>query len=176
MIAGTYHVVYLHRRDDGLGGQPGVGHLALRLHVTASATAAAAASTCSLSGHGPGIWAQDADGPWSTGSNWFSGFVPTSGPESPVTFGNVITAARTVTLDTTTTHGTPDLQLFVRQLHHCPQRREHADPGHHRRQRDHRRLLRQPDDWRAAFPGQSHGGQRDRQPGAQRGRLGHRRA
>jgi hypothetical protein len=50
-------------------------------------------------------WAADADGAWGTGSNWTGGTSP-NGAAVNATLGNVVTAARTVSLDTSVTLGT----------------------------------------------------------------------
>ncbi|QDU57207.1 beta strand repeat-containing protein [Aeoliella mucimassa] len=49
----------------------------------------------------PNTWNVDADGIYSVGANWYSNNAP--GTNEHVTFGNIITANRTVTLDANTT-------------------------------------------------------------------------
>ncbi len=52
----------------------------------------------------PGFWINPAGGSWATPTNWSANTLP-NGPGTSATFGNVITAPQTVTLDHNTTIG-----------------------------------------------------------------------
>jgi hypothetical protein len=74
-------------------GNPFGGDFPARIYITAEEIGGSATN-----------WNVDADGSWSTGTNWSAGNGP-NGVDAVASFGGIITAARTVTVDTPQTVG-----------------------------------------------------------------------